>query len=148
MGNRLHCIFFNPPLKGEFTIRKDYTCKLTEKGILVYDDNMQPVNFESSESKQYFDLYMEHHDITIDEAPDDSIFIVLGGKKPNIREIRAYSYICKVSYTAAQKALADKENFLAKGNYYAIEKICQILDEYGVQYIIKPGHLDTDTSSL
>ena len=139
MGNRVCCIFFNLPLKGKFTIGKDYTCELAEKRVLVYDDNMQAVNFDDSESKQYFDLYIEHHDITIDEAPDDSLFIVLTGSKPNIREIRAYSHICKVSYTVAQKALAGKENFVTKGNYYAIEKICRVLDEYGVQYIVKPG---------
>lgn len=133
MGNRLYCIFFTPPLKGEFTIGKDYTCKFTEKEILVYDDNMQPVNFESCESRQYFGLYVEHHDITMEEAPDDHLFIVLAGGKPNIREIKAYSHIYKVSYTIAQKALTDKENFVATGNYYAIEKICKILDEYGVQ---------------
>lgn len=51
MENRWYCICFNRPLKGEFTIGKDYTCELTEKGILVYDDNMQPVNFESCEGR-------------------------------------------------------------------------------------------------
>lgn len=83
---------------------------------------------------------MGHHDITIEEASDDHLFIVLASGKPNIRELKAYSHICKVSYTVAPKALTDKENFVATGNYYAIEKICKILDEYGVQYIIKPGH--------
>ena len=141
MGNRLYCIFFNLPLKGKFTIGKEYTCEFTEKGILVYDDDMRTVNFENSESKQYFNLGIEHHDITIDEATDDSLFIVLAGEKPNIREIRAYSHICKVSYTAAKQALANKENFVATGNYYFIEKICRLLDEYGVQYIIKVGRL-------
>ena len=56
MGNRLYCIFFNLPLKGKFTIGKEYTCEFTEKGILVYDDDMRTVNFENSESKQYSTL--------------------------------------------------------------------------------------------
>ena len=134
------CIFFNLPPKGKFTMEKEYSCEYTEKGILLYDDDMQPVFFEHSEYELYCHFYAGLCDPPIDptdETQDQSLYMVLESGKPSIREIRAYSHICKVNYVAAKKALTHKENFLIKGNYYYLKEICQILEQYGVKYVIK-----------
>ena len=134
------CIFFNLPPKGKFTMEKKYSCEYTEKGILLYDDNMQPVFFEYSEYELYCHFYAGLYDPPIDptdETQDQSLYMVLEGGSPSIREIRAYSHICKVNYVSAKKALTHKENFLIKGNYHYLREICQILDQYGVKYFFK-----------
>ena len=134
------CIFFCCPPKGKFTLEKRYPSEYSENGILIYDDNTQPVFFEHGEYDLYCQFYAGLYDPPIDptdETQDMSLYIVLEGGSPSIQEIRAYSHICKVNYVAAKKALAHKETFLIKGNYYYLKEICDILDQYGAKYVFK-----------
>lgn len=134
--NEYYCFCVHSPPRGLFTVEKKYFCAIPEAktGVLIYDDNQDAVIFENHESNLYFEFYIEHEELPIDEWPDEKLFIVLAWGKPNISEIRAYAHILKVDYISAKQALSSKRTFVAKGNYYYIEEICGILDQYGVKY--------------
>ena len=134
--NEYYCFCVNLPPRGLFTANKKYLCAIPENktGVLVYDDNQEAVLFENHESYYYFQFYIKHEEVPINDLPNENLYLVFAWGKPTIAEIRAYAHILKVDYLSAKQALSDKQTFIAKGDYNYIEKICGILDQYGVRY--------------
>ena len=134
--NKYNCVCVGLPSAGSFTLGETYPCALPKSGpgIIVYDNQQKGFLFPGRISHQYFQLSIEHHEVPISELPDEKLFIVLARGKPAISEIRAYAHILHVDYISAKNALSNKRTFIAKGDYCYIEKLCGILDQYGVKY--------------
>lgn len=134
--NKYYCVCVGLPSAGSFTLGETYTCALPKSGpgIIVYDNHQEGFIFPDRISYQYFQFYIEHHEVPISELPDEKLFIVLVWEKPTISEIRAYAHILHVDYISAKSALSNKRTFIARGDYYYIEELCGILDQYGVKY--------------